>query len=468
MSNREKFLILCSLVVMGPAFGGLLRAGDDRTNIRGVGMGRTTVAVSRGLDAVGINPANLGFSDKATVTLGIVPAAIHFGSDFFTYKLYQDYFTGVKTDSGTFARSLTDADKQQILNSFPGSVGHITGDAVSRPLGLSIRFGSAVTIALTFTEHVTGSAELPNEYLQFLFYGNTPGSSYDFDGSRGSMAWTREFAVSAGFELPDFGILESLYGGAAVKVVHGFAYYELSRFNTKLSTSPYGVLDGHVNMLGRSASIDAFGGSRGSSFSIFPAPAGTGIGVDLGLTGEVRDGMLLAISVTDIGSMRWTRNVQEIIGGGAIHFEDPLNKGQRDSVMDAVHGEVYDGDPFTTMMPTTIRMGVALEARKVSWIRHAVPLDVTLAFEYDQGLVETPGTSIHPRLSAGMEYRPWKFLPLRTGFSWGGDTEFSFALGFGLNFGVVDFDLASDNLEWLFAPESFSYGSIAVGMKFRI
>ena len=51
---------------------GATQAGEQ-TNIRGLGMARTSVAASRGLDAVGINPANLALPDDGTVTISLVP-----------------------------------------------------------------------------------------------------------------------------------------------------------------------------------------------------------------------------------------------------------------------------------------------------------------------------------------------------------------------------------------------------------
>ena len=58
-----------------------LLAGGERVNVRGMGMAGTFDATSRGLDAVGINPANLGLPDKGTVTMSLVPFGLHFGSD---------------------------------------------------------------------------------------------------------------------------------------------------------------------------------------------------------------------------------------------------------------------------------------------------------------------------------------------------------------------------------------------------
>jgi hypothetical protein len=67
-----------------------------------------------------------------------------------------------------------------------------------------------------------------------------------------------------------------------------------------------------------------------------------------------------------------------------------------------------------------------------------------------------------------VEYRPWEFLPLRTGLSFGGTDGVNVAFGLGLHTGVFDFDLATENLGWLFMPNSAAHGSLAVGMRIKI
>jgi hypothetical protein len=111
-------------------------AAGERSNIRGMGMARTFVALSRGLDAVGINPANLALPDTGTLTLSLIPVGVHAGSDFLSYDLYTEYFTGVETDSGRFGRYLSTDDKQKLLDVFPGDVGRTAVEAEARLIGL--------------------------------------------------------------------------------------------------------------------------------------------------------------------------------------------------------------------------------------------------------------------------------------------------------------------------------------------
>ena len=439
---------------------GATRAGDQ-TDIRGLGMARSSVAASRGLDAVGINPANLALPDDGTVTISLVPIGVGVGSDFMTYGLYNKFFTGVDSPTGRVARNLSEADKQELLNAFPGGTGRIGADAEVRPVGLALRFGGFATFAFTATERVAASATIPSAYARFLLEGVTPGSAYDFSGAAGSAAWTREYALSAGFALPDVPVFRSWSAGLSVKLVHGFAYAAVTRDDTWLSAGSNGVLDANVDMAGVTSQSDF----RGSPF---PSPAGSGIGVDLGLSAELNEFLMAAISVTDIGSLRWDGDVRQVYGLGRMHLDDPMNGAQRDSLEHAVTGKTAPGGAFTTALPTTLRMGVQVELEKIKWVKKILYGEMTAACDFSQGFSDFPGSSRVGRLSLGLEYRPWQFLPIRTGVGFGGEDHFNFALGFGLKIWVVQVDIASDNIGWLLSHDSFSRGSLGVALTLKL
>lgn len=468
MTMKLPTRILCVLLLCSAFHERSEAVGGGRTNIRGLGMAGSSVASARWTDAVGVNPANLAFREAGTLSVSIVPIGVLVGSDFLTYGLYNDYLTGIRTDSGRVARNLTEADKRSILSSFSGGEGMVFGDAVSRPLGLSLQLTTHTALAFTVTERVAGHGTIPAEYAEFLFYGNTPGSVYDFSGSQGSAAWTREYALSVGFPLPDFGFAQSFYAGASLKLVHGFGYYELVRFDAHLATSPYGVLDGTVDMFARSAAVDGMDAQGSFSYDPFPAPAGTGIGIDLGAAAELGEGITAGMSVTDIGAISWKRNLAEVSSTGLIHFDDPLSEAQRDSVMDRVHGTKGEGRPFSTSLPTTLHLGVAVQLDRLPAFRQWLPGPVLIEANYHQGLVNAVGASKAPKVTLGLELRFLSFLPLRLGTSFGGYDRSKFTIGLGLQTGPFDLDLASENLDWLISPRTFSYGSLALGLRFRI
>ena len=444
------------------------RAGGERTNIRGVGMARTFVAASRGLDAVGINPANLPSADEGTVSIGLMPLGLHVGTDFLNYGLYNEYFTGVESGDGREPRYLTDADKRKILASFPEETGRASAHLEVRPIGISVQLWDLGRVAFTLTDYVTVNAMVPRDYAEFMLYGNTPGSVYEFGETSAYASWLREYALSYGMSVPAPDFLQTLSAGVAIKLVHGFGHFEIDRFNTRLVTGMEGVLQGTIDVHGNISGSEPLRGDEDVAFQPFPAPAGTGFGLDLGIAGDVNEYLRVGLSVTDIGSVEWRQNLDEIVSSASITMDDPLNEAQRDSIEQAVTGETRPGQPFTTSLPTTFRLGASVELHKVPALKRFLWGEWTFACDYNHGLVESAGSAVGGRLSMGLEFRPWGFLPLRTGASFGGPDHFNFAFGFGLHSGAFDLDLASEHLNFLFSEASLAHGSLAVGMRIRI
>ncbi len=438
----------------------------ERSNIRGMGMARTFVTSSRGLDAVGINPANLGVNDYTTVTFSFLPFGMHVGSDFLDYQLYTHYFTGVQTDSGRVSRFLTEQDKKIIMNSFSDPVAHTTAALDARLLGVTFRLKGLGAGAFTITDQVGAFADVPRDYLEFLLNGNPVGSSYKFHGTKVQASWTREYALSAGIRLP-VTFLKTFQVGAAVKLVHGFGYYEVQRFNTSLTTDDHATLTGSVDFLSRSAGANPANARFIGAYQLFPDPAGKGLGFDLGVSGDVNEFLSVALSVTDIGSMRWSRNTQEKSADTTIVIDDPLNETQRSSIENVVNGKSRSAGSFSTSLPTTFRVGAVVQVDMIPEMA-GMPGELLLEINYNQSIVETPFSTTTPRVSLGAEYTPLEWLPLRSGVSFGGTDHMNLALGFGIRLSFFELELASENVTWLFAPNSFSRGSIAIGTRFHI
>src|SRR3972149_3406168 len=89
-----------------------------------MGMGRTVNGISRGTDAIGINPANLAMPDRSTGTIALLPFGVQISSDLVPYEIYQEYFTGVPlADGKRGARHLSDEDKRRIISEMKNGLG---------------------------------------------------------------------------------------------------------------------------------------------------------------------------------------------------------------------------------------------------------------------------------------------------------------------------------------------------------
>lgn len=416
-----------------------------RTNVRGVGMAGTFVASSSGLDAVGLNPANLAIK-QFSVSLSIAPVGIHAGSDFLNYGLYNKYFTGVETASGRVATYLDNNAKEDILGSFHNGLGRISADFSARLFGIGVQFPSIGGFAFTITDNISGVAMIPKEYVQFALYGNLPNSNYDFSETSAQASWTRQYALSFGGLIPSPAFLDWMAIGASIKLVHGFAYYDFGNFNTSLNTADNGVLTGRVSYVSRFAGRDP-NNPDGFSPGVFGMPvAGQGTGFDLGLSGGTESGLTFALSITDIGKVNWEQNIEERYADTTIVVEDPRDVEDGRAVRDALTGKTRAGALFSTMLPTTFRAGVAARLDKfAAWI----PGEVLLAADYNQGLTDGPGITRRARFSTGIEWKPFSFIPIRSGVSFGGIDGLNYAFGFGLHFGFFELDLATENMELL-------------------
>jgi hypothetical protein len=474
LSGRSFLSLIIWISLM--AIPGQTVAQEERTNTRGMGMARTSVIASRGLDAVGINPANLAYQEGKTVTIGFIPFGVHVGSNFLDYDLYTTYFTGIETDSGRVGKYLTPQDKQRILDAFPGGIGSLFTNVDLRLFGLAIEVPKIGTFAFTVSEHVDGFVSLPRDYVEFLLNGNPPGTTRNFSDTDVRAAWTREYTFSFGRSLQRLSFTKTLEAGISLKLIHGYGYSALERFNSRLETASNGTLTGTVGFAARSAGVDFMAGDNAGGYSFFPAPAGVGFAIDLGVSALVKDFISVGISLTDVGSMKWSRNAREVSVDTTVVLDDPFSAAEKLNFINV--GEPFSGngttireskqdlDGFYSTLPTQLRIGVALQIDKWPGTQD-FPGSLLVELDYNQGFKDLPGSTTSPRFSLGVEYLPLEWLPLRTGISVGGTDRFNVAFGFGVNLGSFVFDLATENVNWIVAPRSFSYASVGMGMKFR-
>jgi hypothetical protein len=428
----------------------------DRTNVRGEGMARTGVATARALDAMGVNPANLAMPGKESLWFNFFPLAVSAGTDFLDYGLYTTYFTGVDSAGKRVGRYLDDAAKREILDSFRDEGGTAAAEAEVRLFGAAFSIEHVGVIALTMTQRASATFTLPKDLAKFMLYGNIPGTVQDFRTADAKALVVREYALGFGCEVPPLRLVKTLRVGAAVKLLHGVAYFGVERFNASLATSPNGALTGTLDILARS--------SEPGEFSVFPQPSGTGYAVDLGVSGEITSYLSFGLSLTDVGAMQWTRNLQETVVESTLVIDDPFRAAQQDDIDRAFHGETRPSAPFYSTLPTQLHFGAAVQIDRLPGLT-VFPGELLVALDYVQGFADVPGATTLARFSLGAEYAPARWFMLRTGATLGGAEHSAMALGLGFRLGFFRLDLASDNIAWLFAPTSFSSASVALGMQ---
>jgi hypothetical protein len=472
--NMRSNSLILSIVLPFAVFSAAI--AGDRSNIRGVGMGRTMNATSRGVDALDINPANIALPDGGGFTLNLVSAGARVGTDLVDYGIYQDYFTGVPDSSGKrVKRYLTDADKKNILDQMPDFP---ENRVAAEGLWPCFTFQNPVFggIGFSMTDHAGSTSTLTKDFFRQAVFGiSENGDAFDFSGTHISAWWYRSYTLSYARKLPvKIRFLNDLYAGIGVKIVQGFGIFQTDRQKSTLSIYPDSTgfqynLKGNIDYLATHAGVDFF--NNNDSVQVkptpFPAPAGTGTGFDIGFSGGLLNGMRLALSVTDIGKITWNKNVLENVGVGSIEFTKDLGT-VKDSVEKIVKGEPRPGAAFSTSLPTALRLGVSMQLHRLPFLKRTMSIPLLVAIDYTQGLNESLGNTTNPRFSLGMEYRPVWVLPVRTGLEFGGGDKVRWALGFGIDLHSFSLDFATDNFTTVLTPRSFQMVSLSFGMKVRV
>ncbi|HLE33981.1 MAG TPA: DUF5723 family protein [Bacteroidota bacterium] len=466
----NKGLTVTGVLVLSAAV--LSAQTGDRSAVRGIGMARTVNGISRGIDAIGVNPANLALPDRGNGTIAFLPFAVQISSDLIPYEIYQEYFTGVPlADGSRGARHLTDADKHRIISEMKSGLGSTRMDFELMLFGMAARIGTSTGAGFSIKDHIGAEIVLPSDYFRFYFFGlDSSGSHYTFDGTSVSGRWWREYNFSAGFELTSpVPMVKRLFAGVGVKIAQGFGVAETERYRASLVSALTGInqyrADFNLDYLVRRSGVDFMNEKNEAGVTPFPRPAGTGIGFDLGVAAEIR-GLGFHLALTNLGSIRWRHNIVETYGSYDMSIDDPFTQANQDTIETAVRGRNRPGGEFSTSMPAVLRFGVAASGEKIPWLK-AVPGEIEIAFDYTQGLNSSLGNTTRPRFSLGAEYRIIPFLPLRTGMSLGGGDRFRWAAGFGLDFYAVSLDVATENLGMLFFPNDLTMLSIAAGLKIR-
>jgi hypothetical protein len=450
-------------------------SADDRISLRALGMGRAAVASSRGTDAIGVNPANIAIPDIGHFNLSLINTNFRLSTELFTYDIYQKYFTGV--DTGGTKRApyiLTPQDKNDIRSQLPDNPAtRITVESMIA--GVSFQSATMGGIGFAAIAHAGVNMGFSRDYFDLLYLEGLPSNAkYTFDGTSFESWLYLEYNLSYSRKLPVIiPFLKDLYVGGGIKFLRGYGIFQTTKNSSSientnaLSDTGKNSIIGKFDFLAQRAGIDAFNNDAPNhTLSGLPDPVGHGTGFDIGVSTEFLNGIRLGISVTDIGKITWDKNIMQTAGGGTITFSGYTSELQ-DSVKHVLKGKNSTGESFTTSLPTTFKIGGSVLAEKLPFMKF-LPGHLLIAAEYAQGLNESLGNTTKPRMSLGLEYRIVPFLPLRSGFLFGGGDKLRWAFGLGFDFRFVSLDFATDNFGMAFSPKNFNVFSLSFGLKIRV
>lgn len=443
------------------------------TDARSLGLGKTHTATSEGVYSIGINPANLIFSDDASVdfttALPFPSAGLRSGTDFLSYDDFQYYFGGI----GGSEKILTEDDRTKINRLFENGGLFYSHAGISL---LSVHYKPSDDIgsfAFSVGDYGGGRFQFP-QAIKDLSY--TEGKVYDFSDASIEAWWVRSFSLSYARQLEFLsdGLFEKFGFGVTFKMIQGFGYIATKDISTYLKTNANGTISGQANLLAYSSLSDDFGSiydfetnERDQNLSLFPSPAGKGFGFDFGFSAKLNDSWKFAFAITDIGQITWNKNAARFVSVGDIIVTDISDKSQRDSVFDKIFGTGEPIDKFVSKLATALRFGAAWQVSKDH--SEGFPGKFLIAFDYNQGFNNLPGNSTKPRFSVGFEWQPWSAFPyIRTGFEAGGAETTNWSYGMGYDFGLLEIHLATNVMQNMLFPNSSDFLSAAFSSRWKL
>ncbi len=378
--------------------------GQSNFTARSVSLAGAFSSYARGVDALGWNPANLGFwsrdealGEKGTRSVKLPSVAFDLGNNTITPKWISDYF-GVGF--------MDDNLKNQMINSLPDN-NWILLQALRVPFGLAVN-----NLAISTGLEINGRIASDPSMFELIFNGLRFDNSLSLDG-------TGEFEavipVTIGYGKEFYSIFlnkyfDRVYLGGAVKYLNG-----LNRISTEFSNSTLSTSKESINIQ--------------TTTTLTSAVSGTGFALDLGFAARSGEKLYLSISVNNLfGKINWTDS--DIMSGSVNFTVDELNITELDSLF----------EESNTTDETTGNVNSAYPGYLLAGFHYQYRPNVSLHSTLLQGFSDEMNMSTTPRLSLGSEVNATKWLPIRFGISVGGLEDFRWGAGFGLNFSKFHLD----------------------------
>ncbi len=397
-SKNRKFLIALTIAVLLIPFCYSYAYSGDLSDARSLGMGGAFTAVARNYRSLSYNPANLGLRDNYGSSLEMFSIGVDINNNSFSYGDYNKY-------SGAY---LTDEDKKDIIDNIPS-------EGLSVDLSLEARAISFSVNSFAFSTGAEGISDftLPKDPLELILYGNAIMPNLDLSTTKGEAYGVGDIAFGYGYPVIEWEDGEFSVGGT-LHYLKGFLYEKIVQADGYAETG-----DTAITAAGNMIVKSAMGGS-GYSF-------------DLGVATRFKTDYVFSFSITNLyNKINWKDKTELTY----FDFElNPLNANSIDNDSIATSSDTtITTEAFGSKRPAYIKMGLSSSYKNILW-----------DLDYQQGFSNTPITSTTPQLSTGIEYRGINWLPLRSGISLGGPRGSYYAVGFGLDLGPYNFDLAIAN-----------------------
>lgn len=263
---------------------------------------------------------------------------------------------------------------------------------------------------------VGGFASIPSKISQLFSSGQ---------GTEMSVSWTREYNLSFGRKIIEKDSVFAVYAGIGVKYLQGMGYIDIHTENGELvafsSITPSFNIDYGKDAMSNPSYIPY------DSTSLLPKAVGNGYGLDLGANLLLFNKLKIGLAVTNIGKMTWTGNVYSV-KDQLVDSSDAtgINSYNLVSEMGNILGNEglfqYNGvKEKTVALPTTVRLGASMQLGKI----------VHLGVDAILPTTDVPGIGSFQKaiIGFGGDIQPIPWLRLSAGFLTGGNYSYSIPVG---------------------------------------
>ncbi|MBI5325989.1 MAG: hypothetical protein HZB41_12080, partial [Ignavibacteriae bacterium] len=331
-------------------------------------------------------------------------------------------------------------------------------------------------IGINISDYISGSFVIPSSLAQLVLNGNEQGKTYSFDELNFQTWWLRAYSLSYSRELfkSENGFIKKFNAGMSFKYISGFAYTGIKKVKSSFHTSDKNVLSGYYYVEAYSSFSDDLAVkydydtvTHVYNLNYFTAPAGSGIGIDIGFSAELDSSLSIGLSITDIGAVNWTSNVAKHISEKQIFLDDLFKREQIDSVTDIGSTESQPIKDYQTSLPTCLRIGISLI---LSDYLRSIPGKLLTEFDYNQGFNSMPSNYTVPRISLGVEWMPLNSgLSILTGTSHDETFSFNWSLGIGYSGSIIEVYLSTFDIISTLSPNGTKpHASFAFNMAWKI
>lgn len=471
--NRARPRLVPTVVLLLAVASSARLWGQDRVDPIAAGKARASVASARGLGAVVSNPGGLGLrrtdgfllDHPWTISLYNVGGSI--GSTFLSSSEFNQIF-------GRTEGWPSQEDRRRLGTLLRDE--RLFANVANNLITACYRTPSSGTFGFHYGHRLYSRLNFPEDFTTVLANGELFNTQYEFVNRGIGGSWLTEFGLSYGYGFTTEATWFPTVGlGATVKFIRGVGQFELSdnsimRVDRVTAGGGFGfqIRGGY---LVRSAEPDGFDiTSAVGAFAsgLFPATAGSGFGADVGLSGVLyrdrtigRDIVFFGVSVSDIGSVTWSKNTLQRVQTG---INDILpNAVLNDEQFRRYQGTLSSIPDYSTATPSSVRAGLSLD---VGALTEAKDDRLTVDIEGELALNDVPGNPEPPRVSVGADWGVNDWLQLRGGLRGGSIGDFGIGLGVGIRAGErVTVDIGTSEINAILAGERIDFAlRVAVGL----